>query len=71
MRGRDAGVGRQVLKPGGHFLCLEFSRLVLPVLRELYDAYSFNVIPKIGRWVPARHRKVVGGIGERVMPEEE
>lgn len=43
----------QVLKPGGQFLCLEFSRLVLPGLRELYDAYSFNVIPQIGRRVPA------------------
>jgi ubiquinone/menaquinone biosynthesis C-methylase UbiE len=38
-----------VLRPGGQFLCLEFSQLVLPGLRELYDAYSFNVIPRIGR----------------------
>ena len=42
----------QVLKPGGQFLCLEFSQLVLPGLRELYDAYSFNVIPQIGRHAP-------------------
>ncbi|KAK9838269.1 hypothetical protein WJX81_001078 [Elliptochloris bilobata] len=41
----------RVLKPGGQFLCLEFSQLVLPGLRELYDAYSFNVIPQIGRVV--------------------
>jgi len=44
----------QVLRPGGQFLCLEFSQLVLPGLRELYDAYSFNVIPRIGRRAPAR-----------------
>ena len=41
-----------MLKPGGQFLCLEFSQLVLPGLRELYDAYSFNVIPQIGRHAP-------------------
>ena len=51
-RPRRWGCG-QVLKPGGQFLCLEFSRLVLPGLRELYDAYSFNVIPQIGRRAPA------------------
>jgi demethylmenaquinone methyltransferase/2-methoxy-6-polyprenyl-1,4-benzoquinol methylase len=39
----------RVLKPGGHFLCLEFSRVDVPVLRELYDLYSFNVIPSLGR----------------------
>ena len=39
----------QVLKKGGAFHCLEFSQMALPGLRELYDAYSFNVIPQIGR----------------------
>ena len=39
----------QVLKRGGAFHCLEFSRLAVPGLRELYDTYSFNVIPRIGR----------------------
>ncbi|MBX6426072.1 MAG: bifunctional demethylmenaquinone methyltransferase/2-methoxy-6-polyprenyl-1,4-benzoquinol methylase UbiE [Variibacter sp.] len=39
----------RVLKPGGHFLCLEFSRVDVPGLRELYDLYSFNVIPALGR----------------------
>jgi ubiquinone/menaquinone biosynthesis C-methylase UbiE len=38
-----------VLRPGGRFLCLEFSQVVLPGLKELYEAYSFNVIPQIGR----------------------
>lgn len=39
---------RRVLKPGGRFMCLEFSQVVLPVLDELYNAYSFHVIPWIG-----------------------
>lgn len=30
-------------------MCLEFSRVGIPGLRELYDAYSFNVIPRLGR----------------------
>ncbi|BDA46409.1 2-methoxy-6-polyprenyl-1,4-benzoquinol methylase, mitochondrial [Coccomyxa sp. Obi] len=41
----------RVLKKGGAFHCLEFSQLALPGLRELYDAYSFKVIPQIGRIV--------------------
>lgn len=41
----------RVLKRGGHFLCLEFSRLDLPVLDRLYDAYSFSAIPALGRVV--------------------
>ncbi len=36
----------RVLKPGGRFLCLEFSEVELPVLDKLYDAWSFNAIPK-------------------------
>ena len=39
---------RRVLKPGGRFLCLEFSRPVTELLRKAYDAYSFAVIPEIG-----------------------
>ncbi|MGE3147455.1 MAG: bifunctional demethylmenaquinone methyltransferase/2-methoxy-6-polyprenyl-1,4-benzoquinol methylase UbiE [Pseudorhodoplanes sp.] len=41
----------RVLKPGGHFLCLEFSTVDVPGLDVLYDLYSFNVIPAIGRAV--------------------
>jgi demethylmenaquinone methyltransferase/2-methoxy-6-polyprenyl-1,4-benzoquinol methylase len=37
-----------VLKPGGRFLCLEFSRPVTEALQKAYDAYSFKVIPEIG-----------------------
>jgi demethylmenaquinone methyltransferase/2-methoxy-6-polyprenyl-1,4-benzoquinol methylase len=39
---------RRVLKTGGRFLCLEFSRPVTEPLQKLYDAYSFKVIPEIG-----------------------
>jgi demethylmenaquinone methyltransferase/2-methoxy-6-polyprenyl-1,4-benzoquinol methylase len=42
---------RRVLRPGGRFLCLEFSRVVLPGLERLYDAYSFSVLPWLGRMV--------------------
>lgn len=41
----------RVLKPGGHFLCLEFSSVDVPGLDRLYDLYSFNVIPALGRAV--------------------
>jgi demethylmenaquinone methyltransferase/2-methoxy-6-polyprenyl-1,4-benzoquinol methylase len=39
---------RRVLKIGGRFLCLEFSKPVVEPLQKLYDAYSFKVIPEIG-----------------------
>jgi demethylmenaquinone methyltransferase/2-methoxy-6-polyprenyl-1,4-benzoquinol methylase len=42
---------RRVLKPGGRFLCLEFSRVALPLVDRLYDEYSFRVLPAIGRMV--------------------
>ena len=42
---------RRVLKPGGRFLCLEFSHPVTEALRAAYDTYSFKVIPQIGEWV--------------------
>jgi demethylmenaquinone methyltransferase/2-methoxy-6-polyprenyl-1,4-benzoquinol methylase len=42
---------RRVLKPRGHFLCLEFSKVDNPLLGQLYDFWSFNVIPTIGQAV--------------------
>ena len=42
---------RRVLKPGGRFVCLEFSRPTTRPLEKLYDAWSFGAIPKIGEWV--------------------
>jgi demethylmenaquinone methyltransferase / 2-methoxy-6-polyprenyl-1,4-benzoquinol methylase len=41
----------RVLKIGGKFLCLEFSAVDVPGLDRLYDLYSFNVIPALGRVV--------------------
>ena len=42
---------RRVLKPGGRFLCLEFSKVTAAALRPLYDAYSFGLIPRVGERV--------------------
>jgi demethylmenaquinone methyltransferase/2-methoxy-6-polyprenyl-1,4-benzoquinol methylase len=42
---------RRVLRPGGRFLCLEFSRPMLPLLGPVYDRYSFSVIPWLGERV--------------------
>jgi len=40
----------RVLKPGGRFVCLEFSRPLAPV-RPFYDVFSFAVIPRLGAWI--------------------
>ncbi len=42
---------RRVLKPGGRFHCLEFSRVQVAVLAPLYDAWSFRVLPRLGQMV--------------------
>ena len=39
---------RRVLRPGGRFLCLEFSRVEVAALRPVYDAWSFGVLPRLG-----------------------
>lgn len=41
----------RVLRPGGRFFCLEFSRVVIPPLRAAYDRYSDLVIPRLGQLV--------------------
>ncbi|MBP0441133.1 bifunctional demethylmenaquinone methyltransferase/2-methoxy-6-polyprenyl-1,4-benzoquinol methylase UbiE [Tianweitania sediminis] len=41
----------RVLKPGGRFLCLEFSEVEMPFLEKAYEAWSFNAIPRIGKAV--------------------
>jgi len=42
---------RRVLKPGGQLLVLEFSHPVVPLLKPLYDLYSFRVLPLLGKLV--------------------
>ena len=61
------------LRPGGRFMCLEFSQVVLPVLDRVYDLYSFNVLPRIGQLV-ARDRESYQYLVEsirRFPPQEE
>ena len=41
----------RVLRPGSRFLCLEFSTVDVPGLDRIYDLFSFNVIPPLGRAV--------------------
>jgi demethylmenaquinone methyltransferase/2-methoxy-6-polyprenyl-1,4-benzoquinol methylase len=63
----------RVLKPGGRFLCLEFSRVVMPGLAALYDAYSFHVLPALGARV-ARDREAYQYLVEsirRFPPQDE
>ncbi len=42
---------RRVLKPGGRFCCLEFSRVQVAALIPIYNAWSFRVLPRLGRVV--------------------
>lgn len=41
----------RVLKPGGRLLVLEFSKPSNELVSKAYDSYSFNILPKIGKWV--------------------
>jgi len=62
----------RVLKPGGRFLCLEFSTIDVPGLDRLYDFYSFNLIPAIGRLVAGDaepYRYLVESIRKFPKPE--
>lgn len=63
---------RRVLKPGGRFLCLEFSKLIIPVLRPLYDAWSFQALPRIGQII-AKDRDSYQYLAEsiRTFPDQE
>ena len=63
----------RVLRPGGRFLCLEFSHIAEPVLAELYDRFSFGVLPLLGRFV-ARNEEAYLYLAEsirRFPPQEE
>ena len=60
-----------VLKPGGQLLILEFSKPVAPGLAPLYDAYSFGVLPLLGRVVandPDSYRYLAESI--RMFPDQ-
>jgi demethylmenaquinone methyltransferase / 2-methoxy-6-polyprenyl-1,4-benzoquinol methylase len=41
----------RVLRPGGRFLCLEFSEVQVPILDRLYDFHSFQLIPRLGELI--------------------
>src|SRR5215207_9710922 len=63
----------RVLKIGGRFLCLEFSSVDVPALDRLYDLYSFNVIPAVGRAVTGdaeAYRYLVESIRKFPRPEK-
>jgi demethylmenaquinone methyltransferase/2-methoxy-6-polyprenyl-1,4-benzoquinol methylase len=71
-KGRALDSILRVLKPGGCLLILEFSKPFLPWLEKLYDLYSFNVIPRLGRWVTGdstSYRYLVESI--RMHPDQE
>ena len=62
----------RVLRPGGRLMVLEFSQLPNPGLQALYDAYSFNVIPPMGRAITGdrdSYRYLVESI--RKFPDQE
>lgn len=62
----------RVLKIGGRFVCLEFSAVTVPGLDRLYDLYSFNVIPALGRAVAGdaeSYRYLVESIRRFPKPE--
>jgi demethylmenaquinone methyltransferase/2-methoxy-6-polyprenyl-1,4-benzoquinol methylase len=63
---------RRVLKPGGRFFCLEFSRVQVVAMQPLYDAWSFRVLPMLGRYVAkdeASYRYLAESI--RTFPDQE
>ncbi len=69
---RALAEARRVLKPGGRFLCLEFSQIVVPALAPLYDAYSLKLLPALGAVVAgdrAAYQYLVESI--RRFPDQE
>ena len=63
---------RRVLKPGGRLLVLEFSKPTLEILKPAYDAYSFNVLPRLGGVIAgdaASYRYLAESI--RMHPDQE
>ena len=70
---RAVGEIRRVIKPGGTFACLEFSRPVFGWLRAVYDWYSFKLLP----WVGTKVARDTTGVYEylpasiRTFPDQE
>tara|TARA_B100001123_G_scaffold450632_1_gene622590 strand:- start:4491 stop:5285 length:795 start_codon:yes stop_codon:yes gene_type:complete len=63
---------KRVLKPGGRFMCLEFSKPIIPAIVPLYNAYSEHVLPRMGECVTAHgdaYRYLVESI--RRFPDQE
>jgi len=50
-KGKALASMQRVLKPGGRLLVLEFSKTNNPLLTKVYDTYSFNILPKIGKFI--------------------
>jgi demethylmenaquinone methyltransferase / 2-methoxy-6-polyprenyl-1,4-benzoquinol methylase len=63
---------KRVLKPGGRFMCLEFSQVILPVLDKLYDSWSFRVLPALGERI-AGNRDAYQYLAESIrrFPDQE
>ncbi len=63
---------RRVLKPGGRFMVLEFSRFQVAAMVPVYDAWSFKVLPRLGRYV-ARDEDSYQYLAEsiRMMPDQD
>jgi demethylmenaquinone methyltransferase/2-methoxy-6-polyprenyl-1,4-benzoquinol methylase len=63
---------RRVLRPGGKFCCLEFSRVQIAAFEKLYDCWSFQALPRIGRMVTgdaASYQYLAESI--RMFPDQE
>jgi demethylmenaquinone methyltransferase/2-methoxy-6-polyprenyl-1,4-benzoquinol methylase len=66
------GEALRVLRPGGRFCCLEFSRVQVAALAPVYDAWSFKVLPRLGRMVAGdaeSYRYLAESI--RMFPDQE
>lgn len=63
---------RRVLRPGGRFMCLEFSKVQVAALAPIYDAWSFKVLPAMGGMV-AKDRESYQYLAEsiRMFPDQE
>jgi demethylmenaquinone methyltransferase/2-methoxy-6-polyprenyl-1,4-benzoquinol methylase len=63
---------RRVLRPGGRFLCLEFSKVQVAALAPVYDTWSFKVLPRLGQAVAKdRHSYLYLAESIRMFPDQE